>query len=171
MTLYFFILLLRQVNAVVIATISIIHAQNCVFLIINYVGMMINAGVNARNSLIKVYVINDLFGILVIVSLNVTNPMILVRIQTVKIVSAKKRLVNKLVEECTENVEETRLVETTSSENENKHKCSSCTLYIVLFSIFFTINVGIGSYFLCLYWYLKKDVICVKFCTHTQTRI
>ena len=85
--------------------------------------------------------------------------------------SAKKRLVNKLVEECTENVEETRLVETTSSENENKHKCSSCTLYIVLFSIFFTINVGIGSYFLCLYWYLKKDVICVKFCTHTQTRI
>ena len=51
-----------------------------VFVIINYVGMMINSGVNARNSLIKVYVINDLFGILVIVSLNVTNPMILVRI-------------------------------------------------------------------------------------------
>ena len=85
--------------------------------------------------------------------------------------SAKKTLVNKLVEECTENIEETRLVETTSSENENKHKCSSCTLYIVLFSIFFTFNVGIGSYFLCLYWYLKKDVICVKFGTHTQTTI
>ena len=51
-----------------------------VFVIINYVGMMINSGVNARNSLIKVYVINDLFGILVTVSLNVTNPMILVRI-------------------------------------------------------------------------------------------
>ena len=51
-----------------------------VFVIINYVGMMINSGVNARNSLIKVYVINDLFGILVIMSLNVTNPMILVRI-------------------------------------------------------------------------------------------
>ena len=133
--------------------------------------MMINSGVNARNSLIKVYVINDLFGILVIVSLNVTNPMILVRIQTIKIMSAKKTLVNKLVEECTENIEETRLVETTSSENENKHKCSSCTLYIVLFSIFFTFNVGIGSCFLCLYWYLKKDVICVKFGTHTQTTI
>ena len=83
----------------------------------------------------------------------------------------KKRLADKLVEECTENIEETRLVETTSSEDENKHKCSSCTLYIVLFSIFFTFNVGIGSCFLCLYWYLKKDVICVKFGTHTQTTI
>ena len=42
-------------------------------------------------------------------------------------------LVNKLVEECTENIEETRLVETTSSKNENKHKCGYCTLYIVFF--------------------------------------
>ena len=37
------------------------------FVIINNVGMMINAGVNAKNWLIKVYVIKDLFGILVIV--------------------------------------------------------------------------------------------------------
>ena len=68
----------------------------------------------------------------------------------------KKRLADKLTEECTENIEETRLGELTSDKNENKLKCSSCTLYIVLFSIFFTINVGIGSYFLCFYWYLKK---------------
>ena len=60
-------------------------------------------------------------------------------------------LADKLVEECTENIEETRLVEITSSKNENKHTCSSSTLYIVLFSIFFTINVRIGSYFLCFY--------------------
>ena len=76
-----------------------------------------------------------------------------------------------LVEECTENIEETRLVEITSTENENKHKCSPCTLYIVIFSILFIINVGIGSYFLCFYWYLKKDVICVKFGTRTQITI
>ena len=79
----------------------------------------------------------------------------------------KKRLVNKLVErssakECTENIEETRLVEITSSKNENKHKYSSCTLYIVLFSIFFTIDVGIGTYFVYSRWYLKKDVIRVN---------
>ena len=70
-------------------------------------------------------------------------------------------------EQCTENIEEIRLVEITSSKNENKHTCSSCMLYIVLFSIFLTINVGIGSYFLCSYWY----VICVKFGTRTQTTI
>ena len=64
----------------------------------------------------------------------------------------QKRLVDKLVErssaeECTENIEESRLVEINSAKNENKHKCSSCMLYIVLFSIFFAINVGISTYF------------------------
>ena len=38
------------------------------------------------------------------------------------------------MEECAENIEETRLIEITSANNKNKHKCSSCTLYIVLFS-------------------------------------
>ena len=75
----------------------------------------------------------------------------------------------KLVDECTENVEEVKLVKITSIENENKHKCSSCTLYIVLFSILFTINVGIGTYFVYFHWYLKKDVTRVKFGTRTQT--
>ena len=36
----------------------------------------------------------------------------------------KKRLADKLVEECTENIEETRLVETTLAKNEDKYKCS-----------------------------------------------
>ena len=42
--------------------------------------MKINAGANIKNWLIKVYVIKDLFGILVIVSANVVNDMILVSI-------------------------------------------------------------------------------------------
>ena len=50
------------------------------FVIINHVGMMINAGMNAKNWLIKSNVIKNLFGILVIVSVNVINPMILVSI-------------------------------------------------------------------------------------------
>ena len=33
------------------------------------------------------------------------------------------------------------------AENENNYKCNFCTVYIVLFSIFFTINAGIGAYF------------------------
>ena len=51
-------------------------------------------------------------------------------------------------EECTENIEETRLVEITSAKNENRHKRSSYTICIVLFSIFFIINFGIVSVFL-----------------------
>ena len=47
------------------------------FVIINNVGMMIDAGVNANNYFIKVYVIKDLFGIVVIVSPNVINHVIL----------------------------------------------------------------------------------------------
>ena len=82
----------------------------------------------------------------------------------------QKRLVDKLVEECTENIKETRLVEITSAKlypakNENKHKCSSWTLYIVLLSILFRIKVGIDTYFLCFHWYLKKDATRVKFGT------
>ena len=64
----------------------------------------------------------------------------------------RKKLVDKLVDKCTETVEEVKL-----AENENSYKCSSCTVYTVLFWIFFTINVaGIGAYFAYFYRYLKK---------------
>ena len=49
-----------------------------VFVIIKNVRMMINAGVNAKNYLIKMYLIKDLFRILVIESANVINHVILV---------------------------------------------------------------------------------------------
>ena len=57
--------------------------------IINNVGMMINAGVNAKNWLIKAYAIKDLFGIQVVVSASVINPLILESIYTTKSLSAK----------------------------------------------------------------------------------
>ena len=78
--------------------------------------MMINAGVNTKNWLIKAYEIKDLFGTLIIVSVNVINPAILVSIYTMKC-ECKKSLADKLTEECTENIEETRLVEINSSKN------------------------------------------------------
>ena len=52
----------------------------------------------------------------------------------------REKLVDKLVEKSTKNIEETRLVEITSTECnsiENKHRHNSCTLYIVLFPIIF----------------------------------
>ena len=69
-----------------------------------------------------------------------------------------KILVDKLVEKCSENVEEVKLAKITSTKDENKHenKCCSCTLYIVLISIIFRINVGIGTYF-AYYKYINGD--------------
>ena len=63
--------------------------------------------------------------------------------QIIKILNVEKRLANKLIDECTETIEETSLVKF----NSKKCKHNYCKLYIVLFSIFFTINVGIGAYF------------------------
>ena len=60
----------------------------------------------------------------------------------------RKKLVDNLIEECTENIDEVEITEITQYEN----KSSFCRLYIVLFWIFFTfsvINIGIGIYFIC----------------------
>ena len=53
------------------------------------------------------------------------------------------KLVDKLIEECTENIDEVKI----ARENEHKNKYNSWILCIVLLSILFTINVGIGTYF------------------------
>ena len=68
----------------------------------------------------------------------------------------RKKLVDKLVEECTENVKEVKLAKITSAEDESKYKRSSCTLYVVLFSIVFTTNVGIATYSIY-YKYMNRD--------------
>ena len=86
-----------------------------------------------------------------------------------KIASAE--LVASLIEECTETVEEVKLAKITLAENENSYKCSSCTLHIVLFWIFFTINVEIVTNYVYSHWYLKKDSQHVDFNTFTQTTI
>ena len=69
----------------------------------------------------------------------------------------QKKLVDKLVDECTETIEEVKLAKITLAENESENKCSSCTVYTVLFWIFFTINFGgIGGYFIYFRGYLRK---------------
>ena len=49
----------------------------------------------------------------------------------------RKRLIDKLVDECTETVEEVKPAIITLAENENSYKCSSCTVYTMLFWIYF----------------------------------
>ena len=58
-----------------------------------------------------------------------------------KIVSAGKKLVDKLVEECTENVEKVKLAKITLTEDENKYKCSSCTWYMCYFQYFLQLTL------------------------------
>ena len=63
----------------------------------------------------------------------------------------RKRLVDKLVGECAETVdEEVKII------SESKNKYNSSILYIVLFSIFFIINVRIGAYF-AYYKYMNRN--------------
>ena len=59
----------------------------------------------------------------------------------------RKRLIDKLVEECSEINDEIKMAKITLAENENKCK-SSCTIYVVLIAITFTIGIEIGTYFI-----------------------
>ena len=64
----------------------------------------------------------------------------------------RKILVDKLVErssaeECTEKIEEEKLLKITLAEDKNKYKRSSRTLHIVLFSIILLKNIVIGTCF------------------------
>ena len=66
-------------------------------------------------------------------------------------------LVDKLVEECNETIDE-------EVERIENNKCNSCIVYIIVFSIFFAINVGISDYF-AYYKYMnrnKKMIIFIK---------
>ena len=58
-----------------------------------------------------------------------------------------KRLIDKLVKECSENIDEVKMAEITLAEDENKCK-SSCTTYVVLIATIFTISIGNGTYFI-----------------------
>ena len=61
-----------------------------VFVIMNDVAIMINVHANVKNWLIKAYLIKDIFEILVIVSVNVINYVMLASTWIMKIASVEK---------------------------------------------------------------------------------
>ena len=72
----------------------------------------------------------------------------------------RKKLVALLIKECAETAEEVKLAKITLAENEDSYKCSCCTVYIVLFWIYFTINAGgIDAYFVFYSLALKKKIL------------
>ena len=69
----------------------------------------------------------------------------------------KKKLTNKLIDECIETIEETKLVNITFTKNENNYECTSCIVYIVLMIVAFTIFAAITVYLIYYNWYLIKN--------------
>ena len=87
------------------------------------------------------YVIRSLLEILVIVNVNAINHTMMASIWIMKTAS-----VDKLVEECSENIDEAKLSEIALFEHVNECVCSY-TVCIVLGVIALTICIGNGSYF------------------------
>ena len=82
----------------------------------------------------------------------------------------RKQLADKLIDECTETIEEVKLAEITLFENENKY--GSCKVYIVLMIVVFTIFTGITIYFVYYNWSLSKNSVSyIKFSTLKETKI
>ena len=75
----------------------------------------------------------------------------------------RKRLADKLVEECIENINEKELHSSemiyNSTLNDYEKIRRSCTVYIVLFVIFFIISINISSAFIYFHWYLRRAVL------------
>ena len=112
-----------------------------VFVIINNVGMMVNVDANVKNWFDKDVCDRRYIWILSNYGCEYDKSCDVGECLDYKNCKCRKKLVDKLVEECNEIVEEVKIV------GKNEDKRSSCILYIVSFSMFFTINIGIATYF------------------------
>ena len=76
----------------------------------------------------------------------------------------RKNLADKLIDECTETIEEMKLANITFTENENNYEHNSCKVYVVLMIIVFTIFTGITVYLVYYNWSLiNNNIYCHKF--------
>ena len=84
--------------------------------------------------------IKTLFEILVIVIVNMMNYLILEN----KSCKCRKKLIDKLVQECSENIDGNEKI-SNSTLNDYKNICNSCTIYNLLFVITFLRIISISS--------------------------
>ena len=66
----------------------------------------------------------------------------------------RERLIDKLGEECSENIDEKRFH--SNETNDYEKICSFYSVYIVLLVTFFILSISISSVFIYFHWYLKK---------------
>ena len=84
----------------------------------------------------------------------------------------RKKLVDKLNDECTETIEEVKLAKITPENESSYYKSSYCKAYIVFIIVVFTIFNGITIYFVSCNWSLiKNNFSCIKFNTHEEKQI
>ena len=87
----------------------------------------------------------------------------------------RNKLIDKLVEECCQNIDGNKMLHNETLNviplSDDKRVCNSCTIYIVLFAVFFITSICISSIFIYFHWYLTKDNVCIKFNPGTQTTI
>ena len=69
----------------------------------------------------------------------------------------RNTLIDKLVEECTNVIEENKVYNKTLDVTLS-NDCASCTLYVVLFAVFLTTSVIIGGVFVYFYCYKKVTI-------------
>ena len=92
----------------------------------------------------------------------------------------RNKFIYKLVEECSDSIDQNEILYNETLDvlslnkiplNFYKKGCDSCTIYIVLFAIFFITSICISSVFIYFHWYFKKDDVSAKFNPGTQTTI
>ena len=86
----------------------------------------------------------------------------------------RKKLVDKLIDECTETIEEVKLANITTIEFhsfENESKYGSCRVYIVLMIVVlqFLLEVLFIKFITIGFW--LKIISCIKFNNHKETEI
>ena len=78
----------------------------------------------------------------------------------------RKRLVDKLVEKCDENIDQAKLTEIALFEHKNEFFCYY-TVFIVLDVIVLTICIGISTYFVY-YKYMNRNVSVYDYVYHAK---
>ena len=66
----------------------------------------------------------------------------------------RKKLIDKLIEECSENIDGNKMIYNTTL---NEAVCNSCTVCIILFVIFFLISIHISSAYFYFHWHFKRS--------------
>ena len=130
-------------------------------LMIDSVGIMINASVSVKNSLIKVGVMMDSISILVCGTVNAINRAISMNIWIMWIVNAVKCW-SISVEKCGEDIYGNEMV-CNATLFDYGRVCSSSTLYVILLIVAFIIIMGISG--ACFYFYcrMKENYLNVLF--------